>query len=253
MLTPDEDEYSFSVDAFTPSTIPMARLAEYMSLIAALLANPEYVHFAKLKAGSTQVITRVRREAIPKVHERLQESSQPDSSSEARKIYRKLDDMVRRDNGTARLKRKQSGAKRSAEILYFPGREQERRQLGPFAQPIVLDGVVCRVGGRDSTAHVQIEDSEGRIFNGELARDLAKQVAMHIYDSLRFEGDARWLRLSSGEWEIKDLRIKSFLKLRDDTTVDAFARLRQIEGSEWTILEDPLSFARDLRNEDDIE
>jgi hypothetical protein len=36
-------EYRFRIDAFTPETMPMARLAEYMSQLAQLLGEPTYV------------------------------------------------------------------------------------------------------------------------------------------------------------------------------------------------------------------
>ena len=33
-------EYRFSIDAYTPATMPMARLAEYMAQLALILGEP---------------------------------------------------------------------------------------------------------------------------------------------------------------------------------------------------------------------
>jgi len=43
------EEYEFHIDAFTPATIPMARLAQYLAELSVLLDQPERVHFEKLK------------------------------------------------------------------------------------------------------------------------------------------------------------------------------------------------------------
>jgi hypothetical protein len=55
--------YQFYIDAFTPETIPMARLADYMASFAELLGHCEYVHLEKLKPGSLAVTARA--EGIP--------------------------------------------------------------------------------------------------------------------------------------------------------------------------------------------
>jgi hypothetical protein len=58
----------FYVDAYSPETIPMAKLAEYMSDFAALLGRENAVHFAGLESGSTQIAAIVEPEDLPKVN-----------------------------------------------------------------------------------------------------------------------------------------------------------------------------------------
>jgi hypothetical protein len=41
-------EYVFRIDAFTPDTLPMARLAEYLSALAKLLGHQEHTHFVRV-------------------------------------------------------------------------------------------------------------------------------------------------------------------------------------------------------------
>ena len=38
-------EYRFKIDAYTPQTMPLVRLAEYMAELAQLLGEPTAVHF----------------------------------------------------------------------------------------------------------------------------------------------------------------------------------------------------------------
>ena len=52
--------YSLYIDAYSPETMPMARLAEYMQSFAQMLGHEAGVHFAGLKPGSTRLAGRVR-------------------------------------------------------------------------------------------------------------------------------------------------------------------------------------------------
>ena len=110
------EEYEFYIDAFSPSTIPMARLAQYMTELAALIGNTHSVHFTKLKKGSLSVLARVENEAIPKVRVRLQSARDPNAPTDLRKPYRKIDDMLRADNAVGKLRRGTSN------VVIFPGR-----------------------------------------------------------------------------------------------------------------------------------
>ena len=58
-----EKEFRFKINAYTPKTIPMLRLAQYMADIASLLGEPTMVHFVKLEEGSTVLVQRVDAEA----------------------------------------------------------------------------------------------------------------------------------------------------------------------------------------------
>ncbi len=59
----DTDEYRFVIDAYSPETLPMSRLAEYMTDLARLFGTAERVHFVRLEAGSTVLVQRVEPEA----------------------------------------------------------------------------------------------------------------------------------------------------------------------------------------------
>jgi predicted ATPase len=64
-------EYRYVIDAFTSDTLPMARLAEYMREVAALLGEPERVHFARLEAGSAVLVSKIEARVGPKVAARV--------------------------------------------------------------------------------------------------------------------------------------------------------------------------------------
>jgi hypothetical protein len=84
--------YELQIDAFTPASIPMARLAEYMANFAALLGHEEHVHFDKLKPGSLAVVSRVDPVAQHKVQRRLDEVRYGTAPKTAMDSFREIDD-----------------------------------------------------------------------------------------------------------------------------------------------------------------
>ena len=62
MFTPARRELlEFVIDAYSPETLPMSRLAEYMAQLATLLGEKSHVHFVELAAGSAKLVHAVGR------------------------------------------------------------------------------------------------------------------------------------------------------------------------------------------------
>lgn len=225
------DEYKFKIGAYSPETFPMARLAEYLRELAKLLANQDRVHFKGVETGSTVLVARIEHEAIPKVINRVEEINRGEPADDAREAYKALNEMLRDDNAVGELLKNGNVV-----FLKFPGREAPRPQrIGPILQHTRVDGELVRIGGKDQTAHAQIQDAEGRVWSGSLTRELARELGMHLYEGpiLRVEGEARWERNEEGNWDVKNFRIQTFKVLPEDSLHKAVDRLRKIEGSEW--------------------
>ena len=240
------DEYNFRIDAYSPSTIPMARLAEYMAQLAALLGQQANVHFLRLEEGSTCLIHRVDTEAAPKVRVRLETAQVADPDDEVGTIYRGLDDMLRADNAIGALSRD------SSNVLRFPGREQPKpRRIGPFNQFGTLDGVLLRIGGRDKTAHATIEDADGITWNCIVTRDMARELAHHLFgDPVRLSGIGRWERSETGRWELHRFTVQGFHPLQAESLAAAVNRVRLL-NADWNRSNDPIGLLQDMRNDDD--
>ncbi len=203
------EEYEFEIDAFTPSTIPMARLAEYLTALAALFGHQDSVHFAKLKKGSLIAVAHVNYEAVPKIRARLQSAKDPSAPSDISKPYKKINELLRADNAVGKIVRGTSN------VVIFPGRKTATNlRMGPFTEPVTIDGKVVRIGGTDITAHALIEDSNGKIWSAECTRELAVELAQFLYRyPIRITGNARWVRTEDGEWEILSFKAKEYTKL----------------------------------------
>lgn len=240
------EEYEFYIDAYTPSTIPMARLAQYMTELAALFGYADSVHFTRLRKGSLGVVARVAHEAVPKVRVRIQNARDPHAPNEVRRPYKKIDEMLRSDNAVGKLRRGTSN------VVVFPGRKAAANpRMGPFTEQSTLDGKVVRIGGTDATAHALIEDGEGKILSAECTRELAIELAQYLYKQpVRLIGNARWVRTEVGDWELLSFRAKEFIPLTPGDLASAIGKLREV-GADWKKEADPAALLRRLRGDND--
>lgn len=237
--------YTLYIKAYTPETIPMARLAQYMQNLAVMLGHETAVHFDTLKPGSTQLVTKVDHEDAPKVATRLALVKRGEGSPEAAKAQAEIDNLLAEDNATGFVYEDDD---RDAEVIAFPGVMRHRpTTYGPFNQEGSLDGVLISVSGADQTVHIQLQNGDIKYTGIDTNRDTARRLAKHMYEPVRIFGTGRWLRDQEGAWILRKFRVDNFVTLAQDGLKDAVDQLRQIEGSDWKEMEDPLGALRALR------
>jgi hypothetical protein len=235
-------QYEFRIDAFTPETLPMARLAEYMSDLAELLGNAEKVHFVRLKKGSAVLVHNVEWEAAPKVVERIRAIKQSEGPPEAMKAYNSIDRRLASDNAIGYLV-----APSKDKVIEFPGRSRpESDAYGSFTQPGSFDGIPIMIGGKMDPVPVHME--EGDIVHlCYSSREIAKRLAAHLFVSfVRVTGYGRWHRDPDGVWVMDRFTISDFNHLRDETLEEAIARLRAAAGKPES--EDVISDLKKIRH-----
>jgi hypothetical protein len=240
----DRHEYRLRIDVFDPHSLPMSRLAEYITELARLLGEEERVHFSRLEPGSAVLVSRVEEAALPQVGERLRKVRDGHGPKDAMQAYKALDNLLAKDNATASL----SGG--GAEIIAFPGRTRPKpMRYGPFREESSLDGVVIRLGGRDDTIPVHLEDAEGAIYQCQSTVELSKQLARHYRGgTVRVYGSGRWVREENSSWTLLDFNISRFEVIDDTPLTDVATKLRAVKGGEWrgnTSLGDALGLRRE--------
>lgn len=243
----ESEEYTFDIEAYSPETIPMARLAEYMQEMANLLGYPDRVHFSHLERGSVQLVARAEREAVPKIRARLDSANDSEAPDNIREIISRINGMLREDNAIGSL------IYGTDNIIRFPGRETPKsNKIGPFNQHAEFDGVLVRIGGIDQTAHALIEDVEGEIRSCLVSREIAKRMAQYLFGTpIRVIGMARWERNEMGEWKLIRFRAEDFRSLDASSLRAVVRRLRAIEGNGWNKEDDSLLLLHDIRGDDD--
>lgn len=232
------DQYVFHIsDSYTPDTIPMERLAEYMAALAKLLGETAHVHFSEVFNASTALRAAIDTPAQPKVRERLGGLRTGDPAPDVAKAFNALDEMLRKDNAFGSLT---EGDQPDGTVIAFPGKKKRQpAPYGPIRQEGSLDGRVFRIGGKDATKHVAIIDS-GREFNLEISEALALELRHHVWgETLRFQGAGTWYRQANGDWDLRKFKVSGFEILKDTPLQDVVARL-QSTPSDLRLLDDPL-------------
>jgi hypothetical protein len=236
-------EYKLEIDAFSPTTIPMARLAEYLSDLATLLGSPSNVHLLRIDKGSTVPVVLVDFEAEPKVRDRIKAVKNQEAPEDALIAAKNIDRRLLLDNAKAEIV-DPVGAK----VFRFPGRENAvRQEFGPVNQPGSFQGIPIKVGGENDPVPLHLEDGREKYIVW-VRRSLAKEIAKYLFTTvLRVDGTGRWIRQRNGEWEMLSFTATSYTPIEDSTLTQDIAALRKVPG-EWKNLDDPLGELERIRH-----
>jgi hypothetical protein len=241
-----ENTFTFYIAAYSPETIPMARLARYMQAFAAMLGHEHGVHFDHLKPGSTQVVTRIEREEIPKVADQLDRVRRREASQEALRAWDEIDRLLAEDNATGYV---YAGNNQSAQIIEFPGANRPKPvRYGPFTQEGSIDGILVSVTGADQTIHVQLQNGNLKYTGIETDRETGRQLGKHFLEPIRLHGSGRWLREEDGSWTLRRFKVRGFDVLKNNELAESLEALRRVRGSHWGEMGDPLAALDELRD-----
>ncbi|MBN8485160.1 MAG: hypothetical protein J0L50_10320 [Sphingomonadales bacterium] len=220
----DPVEYVFRIDVFTPDTLPMARLADYLAALARMLGHQENTHFVRLEKGSAKLVHKVEAVDVPKVEARLQSIRMGSAPKDALAAHKALDELLANDNAVGSL----TEAKTDRVILPFIGRNRPKPlSFPPFREDTSLEGQVVSIGGRDSTAHATLQD--GDIFHVGLSmkREVARDLAPLLYGPVvRLFGNGRFERQPDGVWKMHDFRVDRFEVLKECSISEALGQIR---------------------------
>ena len=242
------EEYEFWIDAYSPDTISMKRLGEYMTKLGKLLGQEDRVHFYELRGGSTAIAMKVECEASPKIRTRIDNIKISEAANDP--VARELNDMLRADNAIAELRQVVAGQKEN--LLKFAGREVPKPQkVGPFSEPATIKGLLVRLEGKDTTKHVSILDAQGKVWAGAMSLEVAVQCRELMFEHVAVEGVAKWIRSEDGTWSLVDFNISSCKPLENNTLKEDINALRSIEGNQWKTMDDPIAYIHQLRHDDE--
>jgi hypothetical protein len=245
-----EYEYEFWIDVYSPKTIPMKRLGEYMAQLGRMLGYDDNVHFRKLVGGSTALRYAVKHEAITKIDDRLEQIRHAEAANDAMAARDQINEMLRLDGAVGEIRPVRDGKAHQAK-LRFAGRDIPKpEKVGPFSEPATITGELVRLEGGDATKHAGIMDSQGRTWSGDMNREMAIEMRQYLFELVVVSGDARWIRNETGVWELIAFHIKSCKPLGKETLEEDISALRGIPGSQWRDV-DADEFVREQRRDDD--
>lgn len=236
--------YIFEIDVFTPLTLPMKRLHEYIGDLINLFGNEDQVHFLRVEEGSASPTVYVDPAAVVRVERRLLAVKTGGATRRAMGGFAALNDKLLEDNGTADLRSRQGN------ILHFPGKEQGASpEIGPVREPGTLEGEVIGVAGRDETIQIYLREGE-KMHTCTGSKEQARALAQYLFEGkVRVFGEAKWKRTKHGNWELDLFFVDSFVALKTDPLGEVVKRLRSIESAELAQVRSPLNYLEEIRQE----
>ena len=244
--------YRFVIQqAYTPQTLPMARLAEYMGRMATLLGEKSHVHFVRIEEGSAVLLQDVEQEAQAQVRERIHAAREDAGPPDLKQAYEALNGLLVDDGASGYLTEDGADEAPGARLLEFPGAARDRETVyGPFSEISELQGVVIRVGGELSEVPVHLKDHDV-VHICHAKRPLARDLAGHIFgQTLRVVGRGRWNRTVPGRWSMLRFLISDFTELKDDPLGSVLSDLQRVAGA-TPAPPDALETLRTLRRSED--
>ncbi len=232
----------------TPKTMPMARLAEYVFDLAAIMGCKESVHLIKVDDGSTAPVMLIDADEEARITDHMQKAKLGRSDRSANLAYRRFETKLREDNAVARV----HNVERNSNVLEFIGRNHDKvSEYGPIKEKASVVGEVIRVGGKDETVPVWLRRvDEDLFFYCDANKHVAQDLGHKMYVTLRLHGIATWKRDDAGIWKIVHFRIQSFDSepLSDAGLTETLATLRSIPENGWLDTADPLAELREIRH-----
>lgn len=219
------ERFEFIVPGYTPDTMPLDRLLEYLTQLSIVLGQPSELHLVAIEPSSTRPVFLARHDVAAKTRQRARQISQGGGSARGREAFDKIRRMVADDGQQPAKLQAHEGV-----ILEFPSADVAYDQIvQAVRQPTTIEGQLVRIGGTREYAQLLIQELAGKIISGCTAtRALAQQLGPLIYQWISLSGDGLWHRTEEGKWEIKHLQIQTFHPLGDDDHEDVVAKLRAV-------------------------
>lgn len=237
------EQFELQIHAFSPESIPMLRLAEYMAEFARLLGEPEKVHFLRIRKGSTVIVHRVEPAAMASVKERARRIQAGDPPQDAKEHLTRLNRMLAEDNATGAAWISPDRKR----LLEFR-KPAVPRSFAPVTRPASLKGIVIRLGGKGDPVPVHLESPDGEVYVCEMKREKTKEISRFYLDtSIEVTGIGTWKRSAEGAWLLDSFRIHDFRPIADEPLESAVARARALPAA-WKEHPDPLGALRTIRS-----
>jgi hypothetical protein len=203
------EQIFLSVDAFTPETLTMSRLAEYLKPFAAMLGSEASVHFDRVANGSASLKAFIEPPAAPKVRERAQSVASGTAPKSAMKAYCEIDKLLAQDNAIGRVEIN------GHNVIEFPGRRRAAQEIiGPVRRSTSIEGKVSSIAGKDETINIHLRDGDEDL-RCVVSISLARRLGSYLLGGrVRLFGHGLWNRVD-GEWQMKTFTADDFVGLNE--------------------------------------
>lgn len=241
----DLREYRLKIDGYSPDTMPMKSLVEYLADIATLFGQESSVHLVKIEASSVSPVVLVDWDAEVKVLDRVNTAKRGEGPEEPIRAIENINARLRSDNTSALLLNPNK-----KNVIEFPGikfQPVKPVEWPSINQSATLFGVPIAVGGKNDPVPVHLQDGLTEL-HLHADRAKAKAIAQFLFSTvIKVIGRGRWRKSSGESWILERFTIDEFEPVKLANMDEALAQLRGIDSA-WKRSEDPLSELDAIRN-----
>src|SRR5579871_6621329 len=94
-------EYRFKINGVTPETLPLSRVAMYLSYLSDLLGSPEQLHLLKIEKSSAVPVIGIHERESVKTERRLFALRSGGGPISAKRAFQSLDEALAEDSANA--------------------------------------------------------------------------------------------------------------------------------------------------------
>ena len=209
-------QYEFIIKDFSPSTLKISRLAEYLKELSKIFGETHKIYFDRVDEGSVCLKFNIEERIEKKISEHLIKRFNSKEIQDS--ILQKL---LEKDETSAILKIS------DGKMIQFPGIENPKKiKEFTISCERVTTGKIVSISGKDKTINVDLLDN-GIEYYCLCFEDIVKKLKWGMYISAATEG--YWIKTDEG-WRTdrkKRLKIKNFKILKKQTPYETFKELTE--------------------------
>lgn len=219
-------EIRWVMEGFEPDTIPMNRLAEYMTELSKLFGEEEHVRFVRVEDNCVAVVNKV---VAPGSFSRIAKGLEGVANGSAPPVkltaYGRINEMLNEDGGYAYAKRG------SAIILRFPGVTKIAPEVLTIAGVATVTGYLYHWSeDADGWISLRLRQQSQPYARCYAPKHVGEHLRSFLSSTVRLTGKGTWVRSAKGEWSVTDLEVAHAIQLKDVSLREATNALRAIKG-----------------------
>lgn len=227
----DLEEISFVIPGYTPETIPLARLLEYIQQIVVVIGDLPDLHLVEIRSSSAHPVFLAPKATVLEANDNVRRAGRGEGTKRQTDAIKCIGQMIQSDAaGTSFSDRPALLKIADKVILEIPAAQEEIGVVDGLRQATSVDGQIIKVGGVGEDAHLQLQAMDGRTLSGITAkRPLAKELALLLWGpTVRLYGEGIWRRDAGGSWNLKSMQVQSYEQLEEDDATLVLERLRAL-------------------------
>lgn len=216
-------EYRLVLEGFTPDTIPMSRLAEYLRQMAKMLGYEGAVHFQRVENNCTALVAKIDPRTAGKVRAQVRAIREKKAPADAMNASAAINRMVAEDKTTGLL-REQKGV-----VIRFPGTRPAQNMALEVPDEGTVIGYLYMLSDAGREFHARIKLESGNTLMCTVTDEIAKKLRSHLFETVKVSGPGIWARDTDGAWAALKLEIKEVVPVKSTSLRSVIDELRQID------------------------